>query len=220
MEILHIYFLQPKKTSRRRSRFLSATAFTLIELLLVISLISMVGLAIYSAFNNGLKIWDRTKRFAIEEDIAIFFDRIEDDLHNAFEFSLLPFEGGMQRVNFVTILPRSTNEEENESSAEYLRQMGRVEYYWDSFNKKVFRKEAMYGQALQGNFSPPRVMIEGIEEMTFTYWKFSKRQYTADDVMDKLPAAIEIEIKYLDQAKQLQVLKRTINIPMGLKNDQ
>ena len=50
--------------------YASKRGMTLIEILLVISLISMVSLGIYNALSNGIAIFQRHRQVVIEEDIV------------------------------------------------------------------------------------------------------------------------------------------------------
>ena len=50
--------------------------FTIIETILVASIMSIIALTLYNAIANGLKVWDRAHKFLVEEDIALFLDDV------------------------------------------------------------------------------------------------------------------------------------------------
>ena len=85
-------------------RLLSRRAMTLMEILIVVSLIAMMSVAIFNALSNGMKIWKRSQQMVIEEDIAVFFDKIAHDIRNAFVFSQFRFEGDELRFAFPTMV--------------------------------------------------------------------------------------------------------------------
>ena len=51
------------------------SGFTLIELLIVAAMLGVVSLAIYSTFNNGLKLWQKVNKPVAGEDADIFFEQ-------------------------------------------------------------------------------------------------------------------------------------------------
>ena len=65
----------------------SRTGFTLVELVLVTAMLSVVGLAAYSAFSNGIRLWKRVNEEVIQEDINMFFVKISRDLRNLSRYS-------------------------------------------------------------------------------------------------------------------------------------
>lgn len=71
-------------------------AFTLIEMLIVASLLSVTGLAVYHAIANGVRVWEYSRRYSSQEDAVIFFEKITADLQNAYQYSLISFDGKAQ----------------------------------------------------------------------------------------------------------------------------
>ena len=65
--------------------------FTLIELCLVSLIASVIGLAVYFTFSNGMRIWQRANQKVVEEDLSIFFDRFALDVRSCLKFSGLGF---------------------------------------------------------------------------------------------------------------------------------
>src|SRR3989338_2632588 len=81
-----IFLVNPE---RFNPHMLSKKSFTLIEMLLVTSLMAMIGLAVYHSLVNGMKIWDASTRYTAEEDVALFFDKISQDIRSATNYSLI-----------------------------------------------------------------------------------------------------------------------------------
>ena len=79
-------------------------ALTLIETLLVVSFVSLVSIAIYKSLASGIKVWGKAHDLVVEEDIAVFFDKITSDLRNTFYYSDLDFYGENYRMSFPTIV--------------------------------------------------------------------------------------------------------------------
>ena len=61
--------------------------FTLVEMLLAASLVALVSIAAYQSMLNGYRIWQRSQRSGVEEDISLALDKISQDIRNVFSFS-------------------------------------------------------------------------------------------------------------------------------------
>ena len=106
-------------------------AFTLIEMILVVSLISLVGLASFRTIANGLSVWEQSLQIGVEEDLAIFLDKITRDLRNSYKYSLLKFDGTKRTISFPTIVHTREDRRKNYGRLRYVDRMGKVEYYFD-----------------------------------------------------------------------------------------
>ncbi|OGX24720.1 MAG: hypothetical protein A2787_01955 [Omnitrophica WOR_2 bacterium RIFCSPHIGHO2_01_FULL_48_9] len=208
------------KTQPHRAMKQKSFGFTLIEILLVVSLMAMVGLSIYSAFANGLKVWDRGKNLNAQEDIMIFFDRIGAELRNSFRFSKVPFYGRSQRVVFPTMVKVLPDPKMNPEENSYISQIGKVEYEFDVVKDQLIRREASYGQAIQGRFSEKGAALRGIRNIEFKYYFPDEHgELFSTQIIDDLPAAVTIEVEYFDQGGEVQKVIKTINIPLGFSEE-
>lgn len=192
--------------------------FTLIEVVLVVSLISMVGLAVYHSIANGLRIWERSQRFVGEEDIAIFFDKLSQDLHNAFPYSLISFEGKEDSMSFPTIVRTPADKKRSSRRQDYVDQIGQVKYYFDFMHHSLFRQQANYSQALNRKFGRKQLLATPVQSVRFSYY------YDVEDELDikgpeegELPSAVQVEVELFDTTGQKTTMMRLIPIPLGTK---
>ena len=184
--------------------------FTLVEAVLVVSILSVVGIALFHAFSDGMKIWKRTRTFNAGEDIAIFFDKIEVDLKNAFSYPGLSFRGREEYVHFSTRIKLP-----DPDGGGIGEQIGEVEYAFDPAQNTIVRKEAVYGRALENSFSRQRVLAAAIHSLRFSYYYAQEGTPQFKDSADQfLPAAVKVEVELLDE-QGTRVLKKFINVPMG-----
>ena len=79
-------------------------AFTLIELCLVSLIASVIGLAVYFTFCNGMRIWQKANQIVVEEDLSIFFDRFASDVRSCLKFSGLGFLGTKERLEIASLV--------------------------------------------------------------------------------------------------------------------
>lgn len=185
------------------------------EILLVCSLISLVNLALYNSFANGLKVWKKIHQLVIEEDILIFLDKLTADLRNAYYFSQLTAQGTEHRFTFPTIVHVSADPRSGLPEGTYVHQMGQVEYYFDGIGKKLYRRQANYGQALQGRPSDPIILIKAIEDIKFRYFYLTDQgEKMADHVLETLPSRVEVEMTFTSHEGK-RVFSKSIDLPIN-----
>lgn len=190
-------------------------AMTLIEILIVVSLVTGLSIALYQSLANGLRVWKKSQQLVSEEDVVIFFDKISEDLRNTFAFTKFKSYGDTFRFSFPTIIETKRDLfSDTEDSKDYFEQIGQVEYYFDSLNKKLIKRQANYSQALNEEFVQERVLVSSVDNVRFQYYYFTDDGEMESDIfMDILPVGVRIEIEFSDeQGKKL--LSRYIEIPL------
>lgn len=188
---------------------------TFMEILIVVSLISLISLALYQAFSNGIRIWEKSHELVIEEDVAIFFDKFSKDLNNAFFFSSIPFEGDNSTCSFPSLIWYSSTVGHPDDH-EYFRQLGKVEYYYDSSEDALIRRTANYGKALRSLFDRPRTLVRGLKRITFRYYYLTDEgEILSDRVLEVFPSGVEVEVTVADD-KGTRILRRYFDVPIGI----
>ena len=188
---------------------------TFIELTIVVSLISLLSLAIFNALSNGIKIWNKSNQLVLEEDVSIFFDKLTSDLHNAIIFSKLDFDGGETRFTFPAIIKVLPDPNSGLPADEYVDQIGLVQYYFDVTNRAVYRRQANYGQALKKEFNEPQKLVSSVEKFRFKYvYLTDNEEIISNNVLEILPSGLEVEVTFLDQ-KQEKTMTKIIDILIG-----
>ena len=188
--------------------------FTLVETLLVVSMIAMIGLTLYATLSSGVKLWQRGQQFVAEEDISIFFDKIGGELRNSFEYSLIQFKGREKEISFPTLV-RAPLYSTKKDKGFYADQIGRVEYYFDSSKKQLFRRQADYGQALAGDFDRERPLLNNIESVQFNYFylDFVAGRPERTTVMDAIQIMVRIDVEFVDEKGQKRILNKIVALP-------
>ena len=207
--------LSVKKRAHRS--FLRNQAFTLVEVVLVIAILSVINLAVYSAFSMGLKVWQRGQHLVLEEDIAVFLDRFEQELHNSFKYSLISFEGREHRISFPSVVHTVADPKVSPGKVAYINQIGRIEYYFDPQEGTLFRKDANYGLAVDGKFFRAGPVLQSIKDVQFKYELIdAKDNVTRTSSADELPAVVDVQVFFLDDLGNFRKIQRIINVPAGL----
>lgn len=190
----------------------------MIEIILVVSLVSLVGLAAFKTIANGLKIWEQSLQLGVEEDVAIFLDKLTNDLKNSFHFSLLTFEGYPNLIAFPTIVRTREDRKKHYGREEYVDQLGKVEYYFDSLKKAIYQRQANYSQACEEEYGKKRLLAKSIYSLEFTYHiNLDGELVTRNKTDGRSPQALEVEIKFKETTGKLRTVRKFINIPVGKK---
>lgn len=182
--------------------------FTLIEMLLVVSILSVLSLAMFHTFANGIKIWERSRHAVVEEDIAIFFDKISSDLRNSYFFSLIPFKGRDTTLRFATRI--RSKRFPNETT------LGEVEYYFKPEKNEIIRKELNYGQSLERRAGSERTLVRSIKGLNFSYFYRDGNTMAVQTQVDTIiPAGVAVEVDVQESGGQRK-LRKLILIPFEI----
>lgn len=195
----------------RRNKFLNKSAMTMIEVLIVAGLVGAVSVSIYGALSTGIKVWQRSRGSAAEQDITIFFDKLTKDLHSAFYFSTLTPQGRGDKFTFPTFVPVTliVNEEP-------VEQLGLVEYEFKPIENQLWRSQGGYGAALDKRLPSAQIVLNGVENVDFRYIYVSDgQQLTSDHLLETLPASVEVTVSFEDPYGRHE-MKKLIDLPLSL----
>ncbi|NLE64329.1 MAG: hypothetical protein GX606_00185 [Elusimicrobia bacterium] len=191
--------------------------FTFVEILLTTALLALLSLAIFTAFSNGLRLWDRVRQAVVAEDVAIFLDRIGQDLRNSFVFSTIPFEGEGDQCSFPSIVHMPADRRGSRAPEGTAEGIGRVRYVFDAAEGIVWRSQADYGQAFAGQWDgAPRAVLKDVSEVRFQY--FSAGEAEAHEQArseERPPAVVKVTVRHRMSGEERQ-WERLIALPLGL----
>ena len=194
---------------------MSRKAVTLIEMLLVVSLFALTALAVFHFLINGLKIWDQGQQLGVIEDVAIFSEKISQELRNAFPFSQFGFSGTKDSLRFPTLVTTLSEGNEMLGFNEYVKQIGEVEYEFNQATNSIYRRQANYGLSLEGKFFPKRVVLTSIDSLQFNYLYHSEDgSWIEKEEGNAIPYAVKIQIGYTVKGKHNSWVK-IVAVPMG-----
>jgi prepilin-type N-terminal cleavage/methylation domain-containing protein len=189
--------------------------FTLVEILLVSTLIAGISLAVFQCLSNGLKLWDRSRVLIAEEDEAFFFDRFASDLRNSFSFSALPFSGSEHSVTFPTIVMTRADRAGSRAAEGYADGLGRVGYIFNAASGVLHRTQANYSQALRNVHGDSKAVLKGVKNIRFKYFAAGSQEYRlSQEAGDPFPAGVEVDITLMCGVEE-KTLRRFVAIPAG-----
>ena len=188
-----------------------AGGFTLLELLLVTSLLALIGLAIFSTFSRGLAVWQRGSQNNTAELKARFaLEKFGQEFRNSFKFSGLEFSGARDQITFPTIVNSS-------GIAEKPRwQVGRVSYFFDSGKNSVFRRGENYVDTFQSGRPPAEEVIPRVKDfqISYYYYDYLSGIYKWMDFIsdsDRWPSGVKIEFTLAGEKEKTIV--KTVYLP-------
>lgn len=202
-----------------RDKFLRG--FTLVEILLVTVTLSIIALAVYTTFDNGIKLWKKMTQDVLQEDINIFFSKISDDLRNSFRYSGIEFSGSEDSIAFaIPIKFIIQGKVENG--------IGQAGYFFDKRTNSINRIQTNYSQLYLDKSGPVRQLVNDIKSLNFQYYCYDPRQeeYLWVDAWNEeqvpleikidehLPLAVKIEVESDDNNESGKFTK-VVTIPVG-----
>lgn len=164
--------------------------FTLVELLISLSIFSVIALSLYSVFTTGMFSYRRIKEnLSVYQTARKIFNRISSDLKNSFAFSTeeAKFQGKDNEMTFLTLVSGSF------SSVYYRLEKGEL--------LRLCKKDSE--SLKEDSLAQPRIIAKQIGELSFSYafltddervydWKDDWGE--ADEEKNKIPLAIKIKL--------------------------
>ncbi len=189
-------------------------SLTLVELLLVTSIMAALSIAIYQSFFNGIDVWKRSGRVSTEEDVLIFFDKLNNDLARAMNFSGLEFEGQDRSVEFPTIVNVPLTRSGSREISYVFQQPGMVRYLFQYERGELSREVAYYGRALKKEFGAPRIIVRGVAGVDFSYEDSVDGRLEKHGPLDHtLPDYIRVRVQVKDDTGEAREFQRIFEIP-------
>ncbi len=201
-----------------RKKVLRKKGITLVEILLVASIMTFVGLGIYKTFTSGITVWKWIEANRPDGEVLIFFDKVSSDLRNYCDIASSDFNGSSFSVSFLVHNPEYLVVSENAQSALLFQDdaISRIEYVYIPERKEIRRKMYKYG------FTSPEVdlsSLANVEEATFAFFVSGgvgggfEKKYT---LSDQLPIAVEINIKIRNNSDSTESFTKVIEIPISV----
>lgn len=189
--------------------------FTLTEVLLVSAMFAVISLAVFNAFSNGFKLWARGQHVMAEGNTAIFLDRISEDVRQTVKITGIPFKGSSEELSFPAIILAPMDTYGSRAREGIGDQIGAIRYVFDPAEKKIFRYQATYGQALKSQWSDPVEVANLIEDISFHYYFTADRGLTVKTQTDEgLPMGVMIEVQFLVEGQMVH-MRRFMIVPVG-----
>ncbi|RJP58102.1 MAG: hypothetical protein C4541_08725 [Candidatus Auribacter fodinae] len=214
---------------------LKKSHFTLLELLIAISLFATISVAIHAALSVGVQSWKRTDQGSnMHQKARIILDTMISEIRNCVYFSYIQFVGQANEIYFpVAMIVTNASKE---AKATFDTNLFKIEYKLDrqsyrDKHKTLTRKQETFLQSSEGDKVKPREFSPGIVSLDFEYAYIEtdeEQDETEEQVLiwedewkvkDRIPQFLKISIEMIDETdpegKKTITYKRTVFIPHG-----
>ncbi len=197
----------------------NSKGFTLIELIISSAIIATIGIAVYSVFSGGIRVWQRAESFrTYQRSPRLGLELLTRDLRNCLDFSEISFQGEEDSISFAGLI-----ESLAEQAEEPVYELGKISYFLNQ--EFVFcRSQQHYGPAFQGQDEDRykvRELIPNIAELKFAYLGLNPETEKLEwlDTWPKFPEEPdqELEADKLNQAEELVVQDKDFGLPQAVR---
>ena len=145
--------------------------------------------------------------------MAMFLDRMGEDLRQTVTITGIPFKGDSEQVSFPAIIIAPT--EGTRAHEESGPQVGAIKYTFDPAEKKVYRSQATYGQALKAEWPQPIEVASQIEGISLRYYfKIDHGLDARTQTEEGIPMGVMIDVQFMVEGQEFH-MKRFLIIPIG-----
>jgi prepilin-type N-terminal cleavage/methylation domain-containing protein len=170
---------------RDYKRRVKEKAVTLIELLIAVSIFSLVGVGIYRTLSNSISLFSRIKQINYNTATLIFTETLASDLHNCFSGIKFPFYGEDERLNFFIHRPLYFWQNNDQPS------IVKVEYIYKPETEEAVRRVYAYGSDVVIN---QKTVLQRVKNISWRYYKKNNSQQWYQKITE-LPVAVELKIE-------------------------
>jgi prepilin-type N-terminal cleavage/methylation domain-containing protein len=190
--------------------------FTLVELLVVISLMALIGMSLYAMFGSAMDMMRRVSRSEVTEDIGIFLERFDREISSQITFKEIPFEGKEASLSFPSRI-------ELDKKAPLNRGISRVSYFFDESRRTFARRQENLNQIYKPEEKVKvTTALEGISGLKFQYFVYRKAekifewvsQWNSLENEGEIPSAVKVEFSCI-RGEEQYAFERTVAIPIA-----
>lgn len=140
------------------------TGFTLIELIISITIFTIVIITVYSVFYMGIKTWRRGQERGSLQKVRLAFLKIEKELKESFFFSNRPFRGTSTEMVF----PLSISLSDEDKETVYIITYSVIEDGYTGLSG-LTRKEKPYIQDTEKGEQKTKKLLSSKKSIKFEY---------------------------------------------------
>ena len=142
--------------------------FTLVEALIVSSLMAFIGGVLVATITGGFSVWKRAQDQGTSEEAALVaFDGFRRDLHNSRRFSLVHVKGDYEELSFPAAGQLATDPAQPQ-------EIGRLGYFLDERHHLLCRSFIPYRLSRRVDLKDRcQVVLEDVERLQFEYFGVS-----------------------------------------------
>jgi len=197
--------------------------FTLVELLVTSFILGVISVGIIASFASGLKVYEKVQNYmGSRADVLLALERIERDLRNIVNSSVVEFIGENELISFASVTDDGS--------------LGRVLYYVKGARDMFTREEQGYKLATEMKLRKGKGKVKklvSVRDIDFTYYYYDKEdeEYKWVEVWDpeengdegeeisedeRVPLGVRLEMTFIEGRERI-TLTRTVLVPVGYR---
>ncbi|MEK7850184.1 MAG: type II secretion system protein GspJ [Candidatus Omnitrophota bacterium] len=185
---------------------------TFVEVLITCFMVALIGIAVYSSLNNGIRAWQRVQQKMPEEDIAIFFDKFLNDVSNSFQYPQISFSGNQTYVAFPAMIGIGIGR----SSYNFNPGQGRLERAQEAYSD-IFESKAPQFYSILSDVSAfvLSYYFYDVEEEEFI-WSHEWPPQEGKPLDANIPLAVRAAIE-VNNGKKTYGYTKVIQLPLAVR---
>ncbi|MDX9701445.1 MAG: hypothetical protein RBU23_00220 [Candidatus Auribacterota bacterium] len=211
--------------------------FTLLELLIALSLFATIMVSLYSALSVGIVAWKRGDQGSnLHQRARIILDTMVTDIRKCVYFDYIQFLGQANEVYFPVAIP--VTKVTSKDKTVFDTSIFKITYFMDKTSyrhkyKSLMRLQETFLKSLDESRREAKVLSDDIDELSFQYIyikskeeiemlsEFDSPLYWETDwkVKNKIPRSVKIKLVLVDQPgtsdENKITFERTVFIPIG-----
>jgi len=197
--------------------------FTLVELLVTSFILGVISVGIIASFASGLKVYEKVQNYmGSRADVLLALERIERDLRNIVNSSVVEFIGENELISFASVTDDGS--------------LGRVLYYVKGARDMFTREEQGYKLATEMKLRKGKGKVKklvSVRDIDFTFYYYDKEdeEYKWVEVWDpeengdegeeisedeRVPLGVRLELTFIEGRERI-TLTRTVLVPVGYR---
>ncbi|MBI4683141.1 MAG: prepilin-type N-terminal cleavage/methylation domain-containing protein [Nitrospirae bacterium] len=199
-----------KKNEGRRQKAEGSAGFTLLELMIALTILTMVIMIIGNGFRLGMNAWEKGENETLwTQRFRVLSGLLSQQIKSAYPYKMeldeekvVVFEGKADSIMFVTELTGSSY-----GGFKWVR-------YSHKDKTLLFKEGLLPDKELTGKISGNEEIVDtDIEEIKFAFYSSEEGEWKDSwEYGKKLPGAVRVKISYFEPF--------LINIPMGLAKEE
>ncbi|NQT89794.1 MAG: prepilin-type N-terminal cleavage/methylation domain-containing protein [Candidatus Omnitrophica bacterium] len=219
-----------------------SSGFTIIELLVSVSIFSIIAIVLFSSFRGGVNSWRRVNsELAYQQKIRYAFDKMGRDIRNMVFISTLPFKGSSEEMRFLSIAESKNSQGRDVASVAYHlsredqkaapRLLRSQEPLDIAFNSEVLGRVSDEEDKTRPAEKKGEKLLDGIVRLKFKYMSAVESSDDEESVQyewlevweakEVLPVGVRIDITLRDAEGGKNItLRKSIYVPVGRPQEE
>ena len=191
------------------------SSFTLIELLLSISILAVAGIGAYRVLSSGISFLKWQKNFRLHGDVDIFFEKFAYDIRNSCSINNINFSGDKTKAIFAFHDPSVnflTTKDDFDLKKDIDLLLYKVEYIFVADKKELRRR--VYSLK-SGKLLKDSRILSGGDNCTFSYFRldnFTGKISKISFLNGFFPMGVEITVNLMENNKTVTLID-IIDVP-------